>query len=210
MASDPSMSPPAGWLRGHTSAVIEGEERTWSVRYVVTPDGAALVFPVTPAAVESGSVTLLIPDDARAPGTAEVLAHPEPLADWRTNADADRWQICFGRPAGSAWVRAVIDSGRLDGRVHGAAAWVFPNPLAPWEGGLCKLANADRDCLARAAAARLGVTLHEALLVGVDPWGLHLRHAGGVARATWTQNTQPAAPASEAAARQALHAWLGA
>ena len=209
MTADPNSDQaglPPGWLRRFTTAVIESPERPWPVRYVVTADGAQLVFPAAPTAVEAGSFTLLIPDDARSSDRAELLVHAEAVADWRLDADADRWQAYFGRPSGSAWVRAVIDSGKLGGVLHEAEAWASVNTLARDEPRLMRLANADRAALGRAAERALGVALHEPLMVGADPWGLHVRHAGGVARAAWPERKEPGTGAE---AEALLRQWLG-
>lgn len=194
---------PAGWLRRCCSAVAEGPERTWVVRYVVAASGDRLLAPLASALAALESLTLLIPDDARSASTGELLVRAEPVADWRNEADVDRWQAYFGRPDVSAWSWMVIDSGKWGGGFVEAEEWACPNLLAKAEPRLCKRANADRARLERAVAARLGVKPHDSLVVGVDQWGADVRHAGGVTRIAWESVLADAAEAE-----RVIDAWL--
>jgi hypothetical protein len=208
---------PPDLLRRFSSASVEALDTVWPVKYVVSADGASLVAPLPVKLAQEESLALLVPDRRGLPGTAQrdepearVLVQVHELTDWRLLPDPDRWQAYHGRPSGPAWWRLEIAAVRWSGH-NGAGidddsgSWRVPNPLAHAEPKLCKRANADRAALARAASSRLGVTLHEPLVVGVDAWGLDVRHAGGVARWSW-----PEALSDAAAAEAAIAAWLAA
>lgn len=168
-----------GWREGVLNT--DGEFRP--LRFVIDPDSGNPAAPVHAATFEAESLVLHIPEDE--PEAIHLIVNPKEV-DPRNHAAADRWSAYFGPHTESRFAILEIETfKRLDSALEGELA----RPIHPFrhaESRLCKAINQDRETIANACARIRGtrpeVRPGSPLCVGVDPFGIDIRIAFGVAR----------------------------
>ncbi len=195
-------------LRQFTNGVLAFGESVGDVtepcKFVLDPASGEPVMPVGAETLRSEEVMLYLPDDAlENPECLQVHASAQEINPDR-EAAADRWLAYHQRPTHARWARLIVQSvKRLDEVIDGDLVRLA-NPFAKDEGRLCKLANLHSSKVSAAVQRLLGIRIEQPMVVGVDPWGIDVRHSFGVLRMEFEH---PASVASEAIV--ALETLLG-
>jgi len=143
--------------------------------YVVDRRTGLVVLAVTHGQATAEEVVLMIPGEVSP--ALQLLLEIDPGATVAAETE-DRWMAYHGAPGGPLWTSWTILSARHGSEVVDGEALMTPSPLADEEPRLCAHANARREALARLARVSPG----EAVCVGVDPFGMHVRTFAGVSR----------------------------
>lgn len=165
-------------LRAHHSAVLLADETAHQVRFVL--DQGRVVFPDPGHVHLADSLTLFVPrEDPSDDHELQLMLAAESLDP--AHPATDRWRFYHGEPRLTRWAAATIQGARFDGRVVEHEPLAAPNPLAPVEGRLLKLLNADRQRLA-VLCRELATEPRDPVAVGVDPWAVDIRARFGIIR----------------------------
>jgi hypothetical protein len=196
---------PARLLRRHHAGVLLADETVKHVRFVLDGRDGRPVLPFEPALFDTEQVVLFTPDESD--DSLQLLVNPEEITNWRALEVCDRWQTYHGRPDAAAWAHLTIAGCKERSRVTDGEALLAPNPLLASEPRLCREANAQKPLVVSLAERLTTRPQPEALLVGIDPWGVDLRLRTGLLRVEFAPGTPDAR--TEEAARAAVGTLLG-
>lgn len=192
---------PGHRLREGYRGVLCADEAVRAATFVIDGRSGRLALPMTPTQQRAESVVLMVPDERD--DALQLLLRVEPLEDWRGAEVCDRHLAYHGRCAAQAWAWASAECVKNGGVVLEPGALGLINPLAGVEPALCKRLNRDRAALMALLERLTRQAIDEPVVVGVDPLGLDVRGAFGVARAPW-----PARLESVDTAGATVEAWL--
>ena len=163
------------FLRGNLSGELQFDENLRPVKVVIGPDGR-IAGPVMVAMLEAANTVLFLPqadDDA-----LQMLVSFERFEEEGAAGHlADRWRIYHGEPEDVRWAFFHPDAIKFRGAVIDGDAAAAANPLKAIEPALCREVNQNRrEALADLVKRQTNLDLgNEAMLVGVDPYGMDVR-----------------------------------
>jgi len=184
-------------LNAHAVGTLLADGTPTPHGYVIDRRTGLLVATLSHGELVADETVLLIPGEADP--RLQLLLEVDPGAEVRPETQ-DRWLAYHRVREGPLWTALVIVSARQGEAIVDGEELVAPSPLASDEARLCAHANERREGLARIA----GVAPGEAICVGVDAYGLHVRSHAGVGRASFST-----AAADGDAARERIEAVLG-
>ena len=173
-------------LRRWRSGVILADTTPYDTRFVAHPATGALLFAVGKDVADAQELVLWAPEESY--DAMQVLLGPTEIndSDWTPELEGvrDRYLAYHGRPPSARWLLAIADAVKWRDEVHEGEEVLRPNALRSVESKLLKMINPDGH--AAALCARFAdATVHEAVAVGVDEWGLDVRSRVGVLRVSF-------------------------
>ncbi|CAN5869340.1 hypothetical protein BH11PLA1_BH11PLA1_15190 [soil metagenome] len=191
-ANQPSAQELRRRIRQHYTGLLlpdrhpaSGHRSAWSAAFIVCGQTGCFIFPLPAELVDARHGVLCIPDEA----TSAVIV----TLEWRAEPEeslgalADRWAAYHGKPSRTTWVRATVESAKLESVVVGSEELGLISALGPGGIALRRSLNADRTALAALLKARLGLEADAPVVVGVDEWGIDVRTGFGVVRLAFDQ-----------------------
>lgn len=183
-------------LLGQAEGDLRFDEHGFRLKFVHDPASGRLVASVPVAVFSAAEHVLFLPEETE--DALQLLISPEDVGE---SAVTDRWMAYHGEPEHVRWASFWIDGARHGPWVFDGEALSVANPLLKEEAGLCRAANADRTKLAAACERMAGVAVPDAVCVGVDPRGLHVRARFGVVRVQFREDGAAVSDAAGAMAR---------
>lgn len=159
------------------------ETRAEDVSFVIDPSGSGLVFPLARTMLELVEHRLIVPDEEPDDGgdRLEMQIELAPLDD-DAQILRDRHFAYHGRSSGGVWVLASVIAGRFGPEVFDGTDLISTNTLATFEPRLCRACNEQRDRVIAACLAHRRARVSEAVVTGVDNFGIDVRVSLGVLR----------------------------
>jgi len=192
-------------LRRWRSGVLLADGTPHDTRFVAHPATGALLFAAGRAVAEADELVLWAPEESH--DAIQALLSPTEIhdSDWTGELEGvrDRYLAYHGRPRAARWLLAGADAVKWRGEVHEGERVFRPNRLGPVEPLLLKMINPGGHA-AGLAARFADATVHEAVAVGVDEWGVDVRSRVGVVRVPFADG-----PITHDRAEEALRRMIG-
>jgi hypothetical protein len=185
-----------GVLTGLVEGDLRFDEHGMRLKFVHDPASGRLLASVPVAVFSAAEHVLFLPEETE--DALQLLISPEEVGE---SAVTDRWMAYHGDPEHVRWASFWIDGARHGPWVFDGEALAMANALAKEESGLCRVANADRAKLAAACERMAGIAVPDAVCVGVDPRGLHVRARFGVVRVRFSEDGEAVSDAAAALGR---------
>lgn len=186
---------PVSLLWNHRRGELLCPDAAFRIFYAIEPKRGTLVSIVPHAALDADEATLCIPADGNE--CLQLLVELRGVTEEAAGAAADRFSAYHGANHKGLWCIMKVIGGKVSGIVLEPDDLPLAHALAPTESALLRQLNADRALLARAVNSRLGIMLHDAIAVGVDPRGIDIRAAEGINRITFVRFAEDTHVASQ-------------
>lgn len=214
---DDSIDAARRFFRAFSRADLLTDRGLADFRWVVRPTTGHLVGPVDPELLAADSLALLIPDESQPtlqlllrrvtlaspsshdPTTAAPATLPGPTAHQPDSVTQARHAAYHGeahsRAALRKWLIAEVESVRWHDLVFEGVLFHTANTLAADERGLIQHARTHQRRLADHVSRRLGLTIPEPRVIGIDSDGLDVAADLGAVRLDFTTTARDAAHA---------------
>lgn len=169
-------------LRTHREGTLHFEDHFIPTPYVTDPETGRIIMPVPEAAFFAAEHILFVPEEAE--DALQLLLSIERIEE---SLHTDRWRVYHGEPDQVRWAACYVDAAKRAPWVFDGDALMMKNGLAGDEPWVVRMMNEDRDAIARLVTKRLERDAAEAIVVGADEWGVHVRARFGVVRLSFDE-----------------------
>ncbi len=180
-------------LLAHREGTLHFDDHFVPTPFITDPETGRLIIPVPEAAFFAHEHIFFVPEESE--DALQLLLSLERAGE---SLLTDRWQAHHGEPEQVRWAECYVDAAKRGPWVFDGDSLMRPNPLGGDEPWVLRSINEDRAALASTVVKLIGKDVTEALAVGVDDLGVHVRVRFGVVRLAFPERVPDGNGAVEA------------